>query len=183
MFKRFLILLGAKTTAGGTVKTVTSFMSLNGVPYALEGDLIDCPSCGNQGIIKCVPPRLDATCNGKQYALEQDLCICGCSPPPQLIANQSHNCQCIDDADGMNEPQEAVAAHTPASAHTDSPLPLQLIRDSDDEPFRNRHYVLELRDGKIEGETDSEGFTKPLTSVERAALVAWHVERDIEPTA
>ena len=181
MLKRHLILLGAKTTAGGTVKTATSFMSYNDVPYALEGDLIDCPACGRQGLIKCVPPRLDATCNDKQYALEHDLCICGCSPPPRLIANQDHNCQTIDDVDGMEEPLGAAVLQTPASAARDIPVPLQLIRNSNDEPFRDRHYILELRHGKIEGTTDSEGFTRPLTSAERAALIAWHVERDIEP--
>ena len=151
--------------------------------YALDGDLIDCPACGRQGVIKCVPPRLDATCNDKQYALEHDLCICGCSPPPRLIANQDHNYQTIHDADGMGESLEAISSQTPASADSDRPVPLQLIRDSNDEPFRNRHYILELRDGKIEGVTDAEGFTRPLTSAERAALIAWHVERDIEPAA
>jgi uncharacterized Zn-binding protein involved in type VI secretion len=99
MIRRYLILLGARTSAGGTVKSASSFMSLNGVAYALEGDLVDCPHCRTQGAIKCVPPRLHATYNGKQYALEHDLCMCQCSPPPQLIANQDHNAQLIE-ADG-----------------------------------------------------------------------------------
>jgi uncharacterized Zn-binding protein involved in type VI secretion len=116
VFKRYLILLGAKTSAGGTVKTATSFMRLNGGAYALEGDAIDCPACGRQGVIKCVPPRLQAIYNGKQYALEHDLCMCGCSPPPRLIANQNHNCQTIHDADGMDALQEELASQTPASA-------------------------------------------------------------------
>jgi len=144
MFERYLILLGAKTTAGGTVKTATSFMSFNSVKYVLDGDLVDCPACGKQGVIKCVPPRLQATYNGKQYALEHDLCMCGCSPPPRLIANQNHNCQTIHDVNGMNEPLQAVASQTPASAARDSAVPLQFVRDSNDEPFRNRHYILEL---------------------------------------
>ena len=57
MPKRYLILLGAQTTSGGTVKTASSFMSYNGVPYALEGDLVDCPACGHEGTIQCVAPR------------------------------------------------------------------------------------------------------------------------------
>lgn len=98
MPKRYLILLGAQTTAGGTVKTASSFMSYNGLPYALEGDLVDCPACGQEGQIQCVAPRLDARYNGRQYALEHDLCLCGCSPPPRLVANQQHNCQLVSHA-------------------------------------------------------------------------------------
>jgi len=183
MLKRYLILLGAKTTVGGTVKTATSFMSFNGVNYAVDGDLIDCPVCGKQGVIKCVPPRLPAAYKGKQYALEHDLCICACSPPPRLLANQRHNCQVIQDADGMGDALEAVASQTPASAGREKAVPLQLIRNWNDEPFRNRHYILELPGRKIEGVTDSDGFTRPLHAAERAALVAWHVEQDAEPAS
>jgi hypothetical protein len=113
--------------------------------------------------------------NGRPYALEHDLCICRCSPPPRLIANQDHQAQLIEDADGMDEALEAIAAQVPVSAAREDAVPLQLIRESDDAPFRNRHYVLELPGRTIEGVTNSEGFTKPLTAAERAALIAWHV--------
>jgi uncharacterized Zn-binding protein involved in type VI secretion len=178
MLKRYLILLGAQTTAGGTVKTATSFMSYNGLPYALEGDLVDCPACGQQGSIECVAPRLAARYNGKQYALEHDLCVCGCSPPPRLIANQQHHCQVLDDTASDGNALDAVLAHTQASAGKRDAAPLQLIRASDDQPFRNRHYVLELPGRKIEGRTDADGQTRPLSSEERDTLIAWHVEGD-----
>jgi uncharacterized Zn-binding protein involved in type VI secretion len=157
-------------------------MSFNGVRYALEDDRIDCPVCGQQGVIKCVPPRLQASYNGKQYALEHDLCICGCTPPPRLIANQDHDCQIIQDAADMEDALQAVASKTPASAVTADATPLQLVRNWNDEPFRSRHYILELPGRTIEGVTDSEGFTKPLTTAERDALIAWHVEQDTEST-
>ncbi|MDB5747756.1 MAG: hypothetical protein JWP72_2604 [Massilia sp.] len=183
MFKRYLILLGAKSTAGGTVKTAGSFMSCDDVPYALEGDLLDCPGCGKQGIIQCVAPRLDDTCDGKQLALEHDLCLCGCSPPPRLIANQEHEYQLIDDTGGIDEALEAIASRTPSSGSEQDAAPLQLIRDSNEQPFRHRHYILELPGRKIEGVTDADGYTRPLTSAERDALIAWHVEADPAPGA
>ena len=178
MLKRYLILLGAQTTAGGTVKTASSFMSYNGLPYALEGDLVDCPACGHEGTIQCVAPRLDARYNGRQYALEHDLCLCGCSPPPRLIANQQHNCQLVDGADSSGSSLDAVLSHMQASAAKTEATPLQLVRASDEQPFRNRHYILELPGRNIEGVTDAEGRTQPLTQAERDALVAWHVEQD-----
>jgi uncharacterized Zn-binding protein involved in type VI secretion len=183
MFERYLILLDANTTAGGTVTTATSFMSYDAVPYALEGDLVNCPACGKRGTIKCVPPRLHASCDGKQYALEHDLCLCACSPPPRLIANQHHNCQTIHDDQGIADALEAVASRVPASAAREAATPLQLVRESNDQPFRSRHYILELPGRKIEGVTDADGFTQPLTDAERAALIAWHVENDPEPAA
>ena len=179
MIQRFLILLGAQTTAGGTVASASSFISYNGVKYALEGDLIDCPSCASQGVIKCVPPRLSTSYSGRQVALEHDLCICKCSPPPQLIANQTHNSQWIDaGGDAMSDPaaaKQAVNARLPASAADEDSMPLRLLDSTTREPFRNRPYKLDLRGKAIEGVTDGEGFTEPLSAAERASLTAWHV--------
>lgn len=176
MPKRYLILLGAQTTAGGTVKTATSFLTYNGLPFALEGDLVDCPACRQEGTIQCVAPRLDASYNGKQYALEHDLCLCACSPPPRLVANQQHNCQLVG-AGSTGSSLDAVLSHMQASAAKTEAAPLQLVRASDDQPFRNRHYILELPGRNIEGVTDAEGRTQPLTQAERDAMIAWHVEQ------
>jgi uncharacterized Zn-binding protein involved in type VI secretion len=184
--RRYFILLGAKTDVGGTVKTASSFMSYDGTGYALERDLIDCPACGSEGFIKCVPPRLDDTCNGVQLALEHDLCICKCSPPPRLIANQHSDCQIIEGgAAGMSNTEAAgqvVASHVPTSATNDEAVPLRLVDRGTKEPYRYRPYKLEMPGGGIEGVTDDEGFTKPLSAAERAALIAWHIT-DTVPAA
>jgi uncharacterized Zn-binding protein involved in type VI secretion len=179
MIRRYFVLFGAKTDAGGTVKTASSLMSLNGIKFALEHDLVDCPACGSEGFIKCVPPRLDDTCNGRQLALEHDLCVCKCSPPPRLIANQHFDCQIIEaDGDGTSIAEvtaKVVVSHVPTSAADDEAVSLRLVDRETKEPHRNRPYKLELHGGVIKGVTDSEGFTKPLSVLERASLTAWHV--------
>lgn len=86
--KRYYIRSGAATTAGGTVRASSQSSLLDGVALACEGDPIDCPACGGEGMIRCVPPRLPDTGDGKEYALGDDLCICQCSPPPKLVADQ-----------------------------------------------------------------------------------------------
>lgn len=96
MPQRFNITLGATTTAGGVVKTASSFASTNGAILALEGDIISCAACYRDGRIKCDGHRLDATFNGRNYALSDDLCICNCDPPPRLVANQSSMFQIVD---------------------------------------------------------------------------------------
>lgn len=179
MIRRYFVLLGAKTDAGGTVKTASSSMFFNDLKFALEGDLIDCPACGSEGVIKCVPPRLDDTWEGKQLALGHDLCICKCSPPPRLIANQDFDCQIIDaKADAMSDPEAAkqiVNSQVPASAAEEDSIPLRLTDYTTKEPHRNRPYKLDLGGKLIEGVTDAEGFTKPLSATERASLAAWHI--------
>ena len=86
--RRYHVILGTKTTAGGEVISASSTRSLNGVKFALEGDKIYCPACRSQGVIRCHGPRLPETWNGINFALEHDLCICGCKTPPTLLAAQ-----------------------------------------------------------------------------------------------
>jgi hypothetical protein len=62
------------------------------------------------------------------------------------------------------------------SAAQPDTIPL-LLRDPDtQEPFKQRPYRLELTDKVIEGTTDQNGFTRPLTASERAGVVTWHVD-------
>ena len=96
MLKRFLITLGAPTTAGGKVTSAQHFRKINGVPVAYEGDKVWCPKCNSDGVIKPDGPRLADVYNGKQVALYDDLCICKCNPPPRLVATQDFVAQIID---------------------------------------------------------------------------------------
>ena len=104
--KRHHITLGASTTANGTVTSASSRRSINGVRIALEADTVDCRTCGSQGVIRCVGPRIPERYNGKQVALENDLCICNCPRPPTLVANQTSKAQFIDD--GLTVPHGTV---------------------------------------------------------------------------
>ncbi|MDO8313539.1 MAG: PAAR domain-containing protein [Sideroxyarcus sp.] len=97
--KRHHITLGAKTTAGGIVATATSFCTIEGAQMALDGDTIACPSCKSTGKIRCIGPRIPETWNGRDAALENDLCMCKCAPPPRLLAAQSLRYQEIDGVD------------------------------------------------------------------------------------
>lgn len=96
-YKRFYVRAGATTTAGGTVKASSEFSLLDGVPLAREGDLVDCPACGERGRIECVMPRLSDTFEGEEYALSDDLCICACRPSPKLVADQDTEFQVLDE--------------------------------------------------------------------------------------
>ena len=91
--KRYHITEGAETTAGGKVIAATSAIAIDGVHGALEGDALYCPACKSAGKIVCVGPRTPETWNGKQVALSDDLCVCGCPAPPKLLPNQKRKFQ------------------------------------------------------------------------------------------
>lgn len=93
--KRHTITLGASTTAGGKVIRASASGYINGIQIALADDLIFCPACKSQGKIVCIGPRIPETWDGKEVALENDLCMCLCTTPPKLIANQSLRYQLV----------------------------------------------------------------------------------------
>jgi len=78
------------------------------VAVAIEGDSIVCPACRSKGVIQIFGPRIPESWNGKQVALQDDLCVCACPAPPRLVANQTLKYQSIG-AGGGAEHGEAVA--------------------------------------------------------------------------
>jgi uncharacterized Zn-binding protein involved in type VI secretion len=86
--KRYFIKVGDKTTAGGVVTQGEPTATHHGTPYAYHGAEIYCHACKSVGRVANVPPFRPMTLRGKQIALENDICICKCKPPPRLIASQ-----------------------------------------------------------------------------------------------
>jgi uncharacterized Zn-binding protein involved in type VI secretion len=182
MLKRYHITLGATTTAGGTVTSASSLMSIGDAKMALDGDEVSCAACNSKGIIKLDGPRRSEQFNSRQVALSDDLCICLCSPPPKLVNSQTQRYQFIDAASSMATAAPAAASQatstlaSPARTEVDDKAAIRLLQPATREPFRQRPYKLQLHDKIIKGTTDEEGFTQPLSSSERASLVAWHVD-------
>jgi uncharacterized Zn-binding protein involved in type VI secretion len=144
--KRYHITEGATTTAGGVVRASSKGMRLNGVPVALEGDAVDCPACAEQGVIKCVTPRLEHRFGVKECALSDDLCICGCNPSPKLIANQTLMSQTllVVDEDAARAPVRtgAVPAPAPGEQRYDEQTQLQAPQ------VAGMPYFVQTRDGR-----------------------------------
>lgn len=180
MLTRYLITLGAGTTAGGKVTSASTCRSINGAGVACEGDKVACPACSSIGLIALNGPRLSQSDNGKQVALSDDLCICKCPSPPRLVASQDFVMQTIDSI-WHAEQSAAVAGIAeklnaePDDAANSGGIALLLLNPDTNEPFRHRPYRLELTDKVIEGTTDQHGATRRLTAAEREAVLTWHV--------
>lgn len=86
--RRAILKLGDKTTAGGTVLEGIDCCMHHGTPITFIGAQIWCPQCHSTGRIGWKGPHRIATMMGKQQALEGDICICMCDPPPVCLASQ-----------------------------------------------------------------------------------------------
>ncbi|VVO68880.1 hypothetical protein PS862_01227 [Pseudomonas fluorescens] len=117
---RYHITVGAKTTVDGTVLTGWEYSTINGQAMAREGDEVKCPECDSTGKIVCDGPRLVDLLDGRNAALDGDLCHCKCDPPPRLIANQTFRFQVIEGGVVAPRAQTAAQPFTPAA---NSPSP------------------------------------------------------------
>jgi uncharacterized Zn-binding protein involved in type VI secretion len=70
MAKRRFIVLGDKTSHGGTVVTASSHMTIDGKPVACEGDLVTCPRC--PGLHRLLGSGKNTKLHGKEMICEND---------------------------------------------------------------------------------------------------------------
>ncbi|MBP1206705.1 putative Zn-binding protein involved in type VI secretion [Duganella sp. 1411] len=166
--RRYIITEGAKTTAGGVVIKASSHGSIQGARIAVENDPIICNSCGGTGYILCVGPRLVELWNDIAVALENDICICGCTPHPRLIASQTLRSQVIDGTTATSYAAEIAENNgVVADAGESSPDPQSydldflITNEITGRPAIDHPYVLELASGvRLEGRTDQDGKPK-----------------------
>ena len=169
--RRYTITLGAPTTSGGKVISASSEGKIDGVAIALEGDLVSCPACKTAGKILCVGPRIPESWNGKNVALENDLCVCRCAVPPKLMPSQMLRSQVIKDTGrALSNPAAEGSVRGPGGqVYTDR---FRLIDDHDGRALVNREYAVVRASGKLEfGTSDDSGQTHLLSTTAHAEAV------------
>lgn len=169
--RRYTITLGAPTTSGGKVISASSDVRIDGAPIALEGDLVTCPKCKTAGKIQCVGPRIPESLNGKNVALENDLCICRCGVPPKLMPNQAVRSQVIKDTGRAlsNPVADRDMRGSQGQAYTEQ---FRLVDDHDGKPLARREYAVVRASGKLEfGTSDDTGHTHVLSTTAHAEPV------------
>lgn len=180
--RRYTITLGALTTNGGRVVSATGSGRIDGMPIALEGDLVSCPVCKGTGRILCVGPRIPEIADGKHVALENDLCTCRCTPFPKLLPIQNMRSQVIKDTGrALSQPADAdsvapaYAARRVASevAYNDR---FVLLDDETGAPLPHKEYAVVRASGKLEfGTSDALGHTHLLSTTADAESVEIYV--------
>lgn len=174
--RRYFITLGAPTSAGGKVISASSEALIDGVAIALEGDLVNCPVCNSTGKIRCVGPRIPETWNGRNVALENDLCGCRCEVAPRLMTSQVLRSQVIKDSGrALSNPSCGAAARGgPERLFAER---FQLIDDENGEPVHGREYAVVRASGKLEfGTSDELGMTHQLSATAQPEVVELYVQ-------
>ncbi|HEV3429412.1 MAG TPA: PAAR domain-containing protein [Paraburkholderia sp.] len=86
--RRAILKLGDKSTNGGVVTEGIDSCTHHGTPITFIGARVWCNGCKSEGVIGWKGPHRTATMMGKQQALDGDICICKCTPPPVMLASQ-----------------------------------------------------------------------------------------------
>lgn len=170
--KRYHITLGASTTANGVVTSASALITINGAQIALEGDPVSCPRCASVGVIRCIGPRIPERYNGKQVALENDLCICNCPRPPRLLANQTLKSQYIEDSDTQWVAPKNLAEGKHGAAYDQRFLLLDRLTQV---PLARQPYRLKHGFTIVEGVTDEDGYTAPIPTGDSCDTVEWSI--------
>jgi len=87
--KRYILKKGDKSTNGGIITEGIESCTHHGTPITFIGARVWCNGCNSEGVIGWQGPHQKSTMMGKQQALEGDICICKCSPPPVFLASQN----------------------------------------------------------------------------------------------
>ncbi|MFC0166826.1 PAAR domain-containing protein [Pseudoduganella danionis] len=143
--RRYNITVGAKTTAGGVVQATTTPAMISGTRIAVEGDTIYCPKCKKTGTIVCISPRHKQHIQGKNCALSDDICSCGCFPPPRLLASQTVRYQSFLSEQNFQNSSASIATLLVASEIKDfvpEELEQYFIATRDDQETPNLTYVI-----------------------------------------
>ena len=154
--RRYNILNGDTTNArgGGTVIGSATYFINYGRALALIGDDVICRECGKVGKIYPNGPRLRESVHGRDVALNGDLCLCDCEPPPQLIHSRTDMYQEIDTDEVIRQGFGSWVGVTPS--YDDQ---FQVV-DQLGRPVRNKAYRIVSSSGVVtKGITDAQGKT------------------------
>jgi uncharacterized Zn-binding protein involved in type VI secretion len=172
--RRYTITLGARTSAGGRVVSASGSGCINGVPIALEGDLVACPACKATGRIMCVGPRIPEMSDGKHVALENDLCTCRCSPPPKLLTVQIMRSQVLKDTGRALSNSDSIPRHGSRNAPSGPSYNERfvLLDEETGDPLVHKEYAVVRASGQLEfGTSDRNGCTHLLSTTAMAESV------------
>jgi hypothetical protein len=142
------------------------------------GAKVHCPTCKTDGTIAAKGPRWRSSIFGKEQALEGDICLCKCNPPPVMIASQRKGCQEFSASQlAAFETHRAGAGEPPASRDGDElEQHFEIVDARTEKPIEGMTYKLS-NDGRtvIHDAPLTEGKTRAVLVKDHRNLlfVAW----------
>jgi uncharacterized Zn-binding protein involved in type VI secretion len=95
--KRFFLLVGDRSSAGGTILDAEPASTDHGARLAFVGAEVRCDACQSTGRIVARGPRRASAAMHKIAALDGDLCVCDCVPAPVMLASQDDMFESFND--------------------------------------------------------------------------------------
>ena len=158
IMRRAILKLGDKSTNGGVVTQGVDNCTHHGTPMTFIGAKVWCNGCKSEGFIASRGPHRNATMLGKQQALDGDICVCRCVPPPVMLASQNTAWHVFDahelrtmgyDASGRSITEEYRGAFDERVR----------ILDANQRPITGAPYHIRTTSGAVyKGLTDSSGY-------------------------
>lgn len=161
VMKRNNLKVGDRSSAGGTVADAIPGCRHHGTELTFIGARVICPACRTTGRIAPKGPRWPGTMMGKEPALEGDICICKCSPPPVMLASQDTMCQKFESR-GLSGMKLADIENSLGHEALTYSQCFKII-NSNGEPIEDFPYILRSSHGRtISGMTSFEGITESI---------------------
>lgn len=162
--RRYYLKKGDWSSAGGVVLEGEETCTHQGTATTYLGAKVYCPTCKTTGVIVGQGPRLRYTVMGKEAALDGDICLCECEPPPVMTASQNDSYQQLnpDELKLMPRAYQSVSPY-PASAAPSCDRYSQSVFAYDSvtgEPLRNRRFIADVEGEQRSGRTDANGYAR-----------------------
>jgi len=171
---------GDRSAADGEALDGIALCTIMGKEMTFLGAKVYCPACKTTGEIVGVGPRHPNDWMGKQEALDGDICVCRCNPPPIMIASQRemfHSFEAGELAamglDSFGRPLERMAkTHNDGRHHFDEQVRLSAPPGYD---ISGMQYLIKGSDGAVKrGRVPADGqLPRIFTSYETTYTVFW----------
>lgn len=157
--KRALLRQGDKSTRGGVVLEGIDKRTHLGRAITFIGAKVWCEGCKSEGVIGSKGPHKNATMYGKHPALDGDVCLCKCDPPPVMNASQDSSYHVFNETEAGAFEYGSSAKQTTGTHHGVYDEQFALT-DAAGKPLPDTCYTARLPSGElVHGITDSLGRT------------------------
>jgi uncharacterized Zn-binding protein involved in type VI secretion len=185
--RRYYLKKDDQSSAGGVVLEGEETCMHYGTAMTYLGAKVYCHTCKTVGLIVGQGPRLSDTMMGKEAALDGDVCICKCDPPPVMIASQNDSFQELD-SPALNPLHTAAQSHKASKAQSPQRRYSQRVFVWDSatgEPLKSQRFIADAEGVQQFGRTDQEGYATIETDIPksfRIHIVFVSPKRDLTPS-
>ena len=163
--KRSYLRVGDRSSVDGTVIEGIPKCTHHGKEITYVGARVICPACKTTGKIEAKGPRWPGTMMGKARAMEGDICVCECSPPPVMIASQD---TMFESFESSHLAEMGFGSEITSDPMFATHIQRVLVQDSSTGmPLRNQRYVVHVGGEQLFGETDDSGYAVIRSSGEK----------------